>query len=274
MTRDAAFLQAKKQQGEKITALTCYDYPTAVLEEQVGIDVLFVGDSVGTNVLGYDNETQVTLEDILHHLKAVRRGAKTSFILADLPYATYETPDQALANGKRLMESGADIVKFEGSNTEIAATLVQHQIPVCGHIGLQPQTHSKKAVQGKTFDRAKELVEEAKGLEQAGIKLLVLELVPEEVAKYITEIVSIPTIGIGAGRFTDGQVLIVNDILGITPKQLRLAKRYFDYQQTTTEAIRLYQQEVAQQQFPTEDNTRHMPREALEQFIQWVRQGS
>ncbi|MGP1387725.1 MAG: 3-methyl-2-oxobutanoate hydroxymethyltransferase [Thainema sp.] len=269
--RDAAFLQAKKQRGEKITALTCYDYPTAVLEEQAGIDVLFVGDSVGTNILGYDDETQVTLDDITHHLKAVRRGAPESYILADLPYATYETPEQALTNAQHLMQNGADIIKFEGNRTDIATHLIQNGIPVCGHLGLQPQTHLKKAVQGKTFEQAKAIVEDAQRLEQTGIQLLVLELVPEEVAKLITETLQIPTIGIGAGRYTDGQVLIVNDILGITPRKLRLAKRYLSYGETTLAAMQRYQKDVAEQWFPSEDNTRHMPTEELELFINWVR---
>ncbi len=274
MKRDAAFLQAKKQRGEKITALTCYDHPTAVLEEQAGIDVLFVGDSVGTNVLGYDDETQVTLDDITHHLKAVRRGAPESYILADLPYATYETPEQALTNAQHLVQNGADIIKFEGNRTDIATHLIQNGIEVCGHLGLQPQTHLKKAVQGKTFEQAKAIVEDAQRLEQTGIKLLVLELVPEEVGKLITETLHIPTIGIGAGRYTDGQVLIVNDILGITPRKLRLAKRYLSYGETTLAAMQRYQQDVTEQWFPTEDNTRHMPTEELELFIDWVRSQS
>lgn len=260
----------KKQQGQKIVALTCYDYPTAVLEEQAGVDILFVGDSVGTNVLGYDDETQVTLNDIVHHLKAVRRGASQSYILADLPYDTYETPDQALDHAQQLIACGADIVKLEGVRLEIVTHLINHGIEVCGHIGLQPQTHIQKAVQGKSFAQARDLLEGALALEQAGVKLLVLELVPEEVAKLITEELKIPTIGIGAGRYTDGQVLIVNDILGITPRKLRLAKQYLNYGETTLQAIHQYRQEVEQQQFPTEDNVRHMVVEEWQQLLTWA----
>jgi 3-methyl-2-oxobutanoate hydroxymethyltransferase len=260
----------KKQQGQKIVALTCYDYPTAVLEEQAGVDILFVGDSVGTNVLGYDDETQVTLDDIAHHLKAVRRGASQSYILADLPYGTYETPDQALDHARHLVACGADIVKLEGVRLEIVTHLINHGIEVCGHIGLQPQTHLQKAVQGKSFAQAKDLLEGALALERAGVKLLVLELVPEEVGKLITNHLKIPTIGIGAGRYTDGQVLIVNDILGITPRKLRLAKQYLNYGETTLQAIHQYRQEVEQQQFPTEDNVRHMVVEEWQQLISWA----
>jgi 3-methyl-2-oxobutanoate hydroxymethyltransferase len=271
MTQTSEQLLAKKRNNQKIVALTCYDYPTAVLEEQAGVDILFVGDSVGTNVLGYDNETEVTLDDIIHHLKAVRRGARQSYILADLPYATYETPEQALSNAQRLVAAGADIIKLEGVHIEIVSHLIEHGIEVCGHIGLQPQTHQQKAVQGKSFAQAKELLQEALALEAAGIKLLVLELVPEEVGKWITQRLNVPTIGIGAGRYTDGQVLIVNDILGITPRKLRLAKRYLDYQDSTLQAIAQYKQEVEQQIFPAEENVRHMVPEELQQFIDWVK---
>ncbi|MBE9178170.1 3-methyl-2-oxobutanoate hydroxymethyltransferase [Oculatella sp. LEGE 06141] len=264
-------LLAKKQNNLKIAALTCYDYPTAVLEEQAGVDVIFVGDSVGTNILGYDNETQVTLDDIIHHLKAVRRGARQSYILGDLPYACYDTPEQALDNAQRLVAAGADIVKLEGDRPTIVSHLVAHGIEVCGHIGLQPQTHQQKAVQGKSFAQAKELLEQALDLEQAGIKLLVLELVPEEVGKLITEAVTVPTIGIGAGRYTDGQVLIVNDILGITPRKLRLAKRYADYQTSTLAVMNQYKLEVEEQVFPSEDNVRHMAPEELQQLLDWVK---
>ncbi|NET34694.1 MAG: 3-methyl-2-oxobutanoate hydroxymethyltransferase [Cyanothece sp. SIO1E1] len=270
MKKTADYLLTKKQQHEKIVALTCYDYPTAVLEDQAGVDVIFVGDSVGTNVLGYDNETEVTMDDIVHHLKAVRRGAKQCYILADLPYATYETPEQALDNARKLVSCGADIVKFEGIHINIATHLVKHGIEVCGHIGLQPQTHAQKAFKGKSFTQAKDLVEGALKLEAAGIKVLLLELVPEEVGKLITEAVSIPTIGIGAGRFTDGQVLIVNDILGMTPRKLKLAKHYQDYQTSTAQVINQYKMEVEQKLFPAEANVRHMADAELQQLNEWA----
>ena len=272
MKKDINYLVAKKQNQQKIVALTCYDYPTAVLEEKAGVDIIFVGDSVGTNVLGYDSEMQVTMDDIVHHLKAVCRGANEPYILADLPYASYETPDQALQNAQRLVESGADIVKLEGAHDEIVAHLIAHDINICSHLGLQPQTQQQKTVQGKQFEQAKKITEAAVRLEQIGSQLLLLELIPEELGKLITEKVSIPTIGIGAGRFTDGQVLIINDILGITPRKLRLAKRYLDYQTSTLQALHQYTQDVNQQVFPSEENVRHMPEQELQTLTTWIQQ--
>jgi 3-methyl-2-oxobutanoate hydroxymethyltransferase len=270
MKKASEYLLSKKLAQQKIVSLTCYDYPTAILEERVGVDLLFVGDSVGTNVLGYADETEVTMDDIIHHLKAVRRGATKSYVLADLPYASYETPEQALNNAQRLVAAGTDIVKFEGANTEIATRLVENNIEVCGHLGLQPQTQHKKAFVGKDFAVAQQLVRDALALEKAGIKLLVLELVPEELGKIVTEQLKIPTIGIGAGKYTDGQVLIVNDILGITPRKLKLAKRYLDYQNSTVDAIAQYKEEVEQIKFPAEENVRHMLKEELEKLVEWL----
>ncbi|MGL5872731.1 MAG: 3-methyl-2-oxobutanoate hydroxymethyltransferase [Xenococcaceae cyanobacterium] len=274
MKQVSEYLLAKKLARQKIVSLTCYDYPTAILQERVGIDLLFVGDSVGTNVLGYADETEVTMDDIVHHLKAVRRGATKSHILADLPYASYETPAQALSNAQRLVAAGADIVKFEGANTEIVTYLIKHNIEVCGHLGLLPQTQQKKAFVGKDFAGAQQLIRDALALEKAGIKLLVLELVPEELGKIVSDRLKIPTIGIGAGKYTDGQVLIVNDILGITPRQLKLAKRYVDYQNLTVDAIARYKEEVEKISFPAEENLRHMAEDELEKLVEWLRLNS
>ncbi len=270
MKKDAAYLRQQKQEGKKIVSLTCYDYPTAVLEERAGVDLIIVGDSVGTNVLGYASEQEVTLTDIAHHLRAVCRGASEPYILADLPFGTYETPQQALENAEYLVSQGADIVKLEGMPTEVVQHLIAHGIPLCGHLGLLPQTHLKKAVQGKHFDQAKVLVEEALHLEQLGALLLVLELVPEELGKIISQKLSIPTIGIGAGRHTDGQVLIVNDILGITPRKFRLAKKYQDYQTLTLQTLKEYSHDVKQVIFPANENTSHMAPEEHQQLMDWV----
>jgi 3-methyl-2-oxobutanoate hydroxymethyltransferase len=270
MKKDAAYLRLKKQNGQKIIALTCYDYPTAVLEDRAGVDLIIVGDSVGTNVLGYASEQEVTLADIAHHLRAVCRGATEPYILADLPFGTYETPPQALDNAQYLVEQGADIVKLEGMKTEVVQHLIAHDIPLCGHLGLLPQTHLQKTVQGKYFEQAKTLVEDALHLEQLGVLLLVLELIPEELGQLISEKLSIPTIGIGAGRHTDGQVLIVNDILGMTPRKLRLAKKYQDYQALTLQTMQAYSRDVEQQIFPAEENTSHMAAEELQQLQEWL----
>ncbi|MGB7520021.1 MAG: 3-methyl-2-oxobutanoate hydroxymethyltransferase [Spirulinaceae cyanobacterium] len=270
MKKTSEYLQQKKLRQQKITALTCYDYPTAILEDRAGIDVIFVGDSVGTNILGYEDETQVTMDDIVHHLKAVCRGVKESYILADLPHKSYETPQQALANAQRLVENGADCVKLEGVREDVVKCLVEQDIKVCGHLGLMPQTQQEKAVQGKKFEQAKEIISSAIKLEKLGTFMLVLELVPEELGQVITSKLQIPTIGIGSGRFTDGQVLIVNDILGITPRKLRLAKKYQDYQALTLETIKSYQKDVEKSGFPGLENLRNMPKEELVQLQEWV----
>ena len=270
MKKNSAYLLAKKQNHQKIVALTGYDYPTAVLEDQAGVDVIFVGDSVGTNILGYDSEMEVTMDDIVHHLKAVRRGVSQAYILADMPYASYENPKQALDNARKLLAHGADVIKLEGVREEIIKHLVEHGVEVCGHLGLLPQTQQEKRVQGKSFEQAKELIEGALTLQRIGVSMLVLELIPSELGQIITEKLSIPTIGIGSGRFTDGQVLIVNDILGITPRQLKLAKKYQDYQSLTIQAIRQYKEEVEQNVFPAEENARHMVQEELQKLIEGI----
>lgn len=272
MKKSVKYLLDKKQNQQKIVALTCYDYPTAVLQDKAGVDVIFVGDSVGTNVLGYEDETQVTMDDIVHHLKAVRRGVKESFILADLPHLSYQNPEQALENSKRLISHGADCVKLEGLHEDVVKCLIEHNIPVCGHLGLLPQTQQKKAVQGKTFDQAKEIITAAQKLENYGIFMLVLELVPEELAQLISQKLKIPTIGIGSGRYTDGQVLIVNDILGITPRKFRLAKKYQDFQTLTLDAIENYSRDVEEHVFPSEENLRHMVETEFEELNRWLHQ--
>lgn len=268
--KNVEYLLTKKQNHQKITMLTCYDYPTAVLEEQADIDIVLVGDSVGTNVLGYESEAQVTMDDIVHHLKAVRRGVSQAYLLADLPYGSYNSPSEALDNANQLLSYGANGVKLEGVKEDIVTYLVSNGVEVCGHLGLLPQFHQKKAVQGKSFSQAKEIIEGAATLEKAGIKMLVLELIPEEVAKIATEKVSIPTIGIGAGRFTNGQVLIVNDILGITPRKLKLAKKYQEYKELTLQAIRKYKEEVEQELFPSVENIRHMSDLELQHLNKWT----
>ncbi|MBW4617399.1 MAG: 3-methyl-2-oxobutanoate hydroxymethyltransferase [Desmonostoc vinosum HA7617-LM4] len=272
MKKDLAFLLAKKQKYQKIVALTGYDYPTAILEDQAGIDIIFVGDSLGTNILGYESETEVTMNDIIHHLKAVRRGVSQAYILADLPYGSYETPEKALDNAQKLVNNGADIVKLEGVQEATIKYIIKHNIQVCGHLGLLPQTQHKKAVQGKKFAQARNLVKDALTLENIGVSMLVLELIPEELGKIISEKLTIPTIGIGSGKFTDGQVLIINDILGITPRKLKLAKKYQDYQTLTVQAIEQYKEEVEKKLFPSDENVGHMQSEELQNLLEWVEQ--
>jgi 3-methyl-2-oxobutanoate hydroxymethyltransferase len=276
--KDLAFIHAKKQAGQKITMLTGYDYPTACLEEQAGIDVILVGDSVGTNVLGYASEREVTMADMAHHLKAVRRGVAQAYLLVDLPYRSYETPPQALANATTLLTHGADGVKLEGGleQVETIRQLTAQGISVCGHIGFTPQTlHQpgrKARVQGRSSSQAIALLESAIALEHAGAQLLVLELIPEPLGKAISECLHIPTIGIGAGRFCDGQVLIIHDLLGLTPFHLRFVKRYQRYRELTLQAIAAYKLDVEEGVFPGGETAFAMEEDERLKVEQWMQQ--
>jgi 3-methyl-2-oxobutanoate hydroxymethyltransferase len=276
--KDLAFLHAKKQARQKITMLTGYDYPTACLEDQAGVDIILVGDSVGTNVLGYASEREVTMEDMVHHLKAVRRGVMQSYLLADLPYQSYATPELASANARTLLTHGADAVKLEGGleQTDTIRRLTEQGISVCGHIGFTPQTlHQpgrKARVQGRSFAAAVALLESAMALEQAGATLLVLELMPEALGKAITECLRIPTIGIGAGRFCDGQVLIIHDLLGLTPFHLKFVKRYQHYRDLTLQAIGQYICDVEGGRFPADEHAFHMNEAERASVESWAQQ--
>ncbi len=273
MKKDIAYLHAKKQQQQPITVLTCYDYPTACLQDEAGIDIVFVGDSVGTNILGYKNETEVTMADMQHHLKAVRRGVTDAYLLVDMPYAADRDVKRAVVNAHAFLSDGADGVKLEGGieKVPIVTALTEQGIEVCAHIGHNPQIHgTKAATHGKTFAKAKQLIQAAAALVEAGAKLIVLEKITEEVSQIITETVDIPTIGIGAGRYCDGQVLVVNDILGIGPP-FKHAKRYQDYNQLTFEAISQYREEVANGTFPTDANTSHIPPDKLARVQKWLK---
>ena len=273
MKKDIAYLHTKKQEQQSITVLTCYDYPTACLQDEAGIDIVFVGDSVGTNILGYKSETEVTMADMRHHLRAVRRGVTDAYLLVDMPYAADRDAEQAVANAKRFLSDGADGVKLEGGieKVPIVTALIEQGIEACAHIGHNPQIHgTKAATHGRTFAKAKQLIEAAAALADAGAKLIVLEKITEEVSQIITETVNIPTIGIGAGRYCDGQVLVVNDILGIGPP-FKHAKRYQDYNHLTFEAICRYREEVANGTFPTDANASHIPPDKLARVQKWLK---
>jgi 3-methyl-2-oxobutanoate hydroxymethyltransferase len=281
--KDLGVFRAKKQAQQKISMLTGYDYPTACLEDQAGIDIILVGDSVGTNVLGYASEREVTMADMIHHLKAVRRGVVQAYLLVDLPHQSYGTPQLALDNAMTLLAHGADAVKLEGG-TEQAETirhLTAQGISVCGHIGFTPQTlyqpGRKARVQGRSFSQATALLESAIALEQAGAQLLVLELIPEPLGKAISECLRIPTIGIGAGRFCDGQVLIIHDLLGLTPFHLRFVKRYQESRELTLHAMTQYKHDVEQGLFPSDEMAFQMDEDErlkVEQWMQRVRQNT
>ncbi len=262
MGRTGRFFEMKLM-GEKIAVLTAYDAPTARALAASGLDLILVGDSVGTNVLGYASEREVTLADIVHHTRAVRRGAPDAAILAALPFATYGTPSQAVASARRLVEAGADMVKFEGPRPEIARAIKAAGIAVSGHLGLEPQHHEEKRLRAKTAHDALALETDAKLLDGAGIGLLILELVPAEVAARVTRLVAAPTIGIGAGPATDGQVLVVNDMAGINDGAFRHNRRFAEVGRAFTEAATAYRDAVKDGSFPAEANAFRMPKAEL-----------
>jgi 3-methyl-2-oxobutanoate hydroxymethyltransferase len=253
-------LKAKKTRGERIVMMTCYDYPSARLLEAAGVDVLFIGDTLGMVVLGYDSTIPVTMDEILHHTKAVVRGSSRAHILADMPFMSYQaSQEEALRNAGRLLkEGGAQSVKLEGGANvaEAVKFIVDAGIPVMGHIGLTPQSINQLGgykVQGKTPAAAVRLINDALALEHAGAYAVVLECVPAQLATTISERLTIPTIGIGAGPNCDGQVQVFHDLLGLfdgfVPKH---ARRYADLDTQITEAVRAYAAEVREGKFPTE----------------------
>jgi 3-methyl-2-oxobutanoate hydroxymethyltransferase len=239
-----------KRRGEKIVVLTAYDAPTARIEAEAGVDIILVGDSVGTNVLGYSHEREVTLADMTHHIAAVRRGAPSAYIIGDFPYATYVTPTQALESARALRHAGADCMKFEGARPELVRSLAAQGFAVCGHIGLESQHQAEKRRQGKTAEAARKLLNDALALDHAGLTFLVLELVPQELAARITQSIRAATIGIGAGAATDGQVLVVNDLVGLNAREFKHNRRYAEIAKNLREAIGGYVHDVRAGRFP------------------------
>ena len=248
---------------QKITALTAHDCYTAKLIDEADIPLILVGDSLGMTVLGYENTLPVTLEEMLHHTKAVTRATKSALVIGDMPFLTYQTGTfTAIANaGRFIKEAGADAVKIEGGaeRAELVAALVLNGIPVVGHIGLTPQSIKAMGgykVQGKTSPEMARLIKDARALEEAGAFAIVLEALPAELAKDITTAVSIPTIGIGAGEHCDGQILVIHDVLGLfedfTPK---FAKQYAQLGQAMREAIGEYKKDVEGWSFPTDEHS-------------------
>src|SRR6266478_1773515 len=211
-----------KKRGEKVTALTAYDYPTARLLDESGIDVILVGDSLGMVVLGYEDTTRVTLEEMLHHTRAVARGVKSALVVGDMPIHTFETPEQAVATAKQFIDAGAEAVKLEGGVSHIAhiQAITRVGIPYMAHIGMLPQQVREQGgykVKGKTQSEAEALIADARAVEKAGAFSVVLEIVVPEIAKQITNAIGIPTIGIGSGEQCDGQILVTHDLIGLFP---------------------------------------------------------
>ena len=258
---------------QKITCLTAYDYPTARLLDEAGVDVILVGDSVGMVVLGHESTLPVTLEDMLHHTRAVRRGTKRALLVADMPYGSYHTDTaESLRNAVRFVkEAGAEAVKVEGGERrlELIVRLTEAEIPVMGHVGLTPQSLNALGgyrVQGKTPDAAEHLLRDARAVEAAGAFAVVLEAVPRELAAQITRDLRIPTIGIGAGPDCDGQVLVLHDILGLTFTPLpKFARQYASVGQIISSAVRAYCEDVRSSGFPSDAESYHAPQMAREE---------
>lgn len=256
-------LQRRKQRGEKVAVVTCYDYPSALLVDRAGVDVVLVGDSLGNAVLGYETTVPVTMEEMLHHAKAVSRGIRRALVVVDLPFLSYQiSPEEALRNAGRMMkEGGVQAVKLEGGKS-VAPTverLVAAGIPVMGHIGLTPQSVNQLGgyrIQGRSETDAQRLLDDAQALANAGAFAIVLELVPATLAGKISESITIPTIGIGAGPDCDGQVLVFHDLLGLYPEQeFRHNRRYAEIGCAIRDAVGRYVEEVRSGAFPTAEHS-------------------
>lgn len=266
--------RAKKQQGVKISVLTAYDYPTALLQDQAGVDIILIGDSVGRNMLGYAGETEVTMADMLHHVQAVARGVKRAYVMGDMPYQSFSTRELALDNAHRFIEAGAAGVKIEGEEESLAQ--IEHVaaagIEVCAHIGYTPQTDGLKAsVQGKDFERARQLIEIGRKLESAGAGMIVFELIPAALAEVLTGLLKIPTIGIGAGPGCDGQVQVYCDILGLSERVFRHARVYDNLRQRYLDVFAAYVADVTAGRFPTSENAAVLPKDVADRVAAFVR---
>ena len=262
MSVRARRLQEMKQAGEPIVCVTAYDFPSARLADEAGIPVILVGDSLGNAVLGHDSTLPVTLGDMAHHTRAVVRGARNALVIADMPFMTYQTSaDDAMRNaGRLLQEGGAQAVKLEGGRT-VAATvrrLTEAGVPVMGHVGLLPQSVHQTGgyrVQGRTAEQARALLDDALALQEAGAFAVVIESVPGDVAAEATRRLAVPTIGIGAGAGCDGQIQVLHDLLGLSARTPRHAKRYADLSGVILGALRAYRDDVIERRFPGAEHT-------------------
>ena len=264
-----------KKDKKQIAMLTAYDFPTAQLVDEAGVEIILVGDSLGMVVLGYEDTLSVTLEDMIHHSKAVVRGSKLAFVVVDMPFLTYHVnEEEALRNAGRIMQqTGAQGVKVEGGVEIIKAVraITSAGIPVMGHLGLTPQSAGQLGgfkVQGKDPQVARKMIDDALALEAAGAFSLVLECVPWQLARVITEKTSIPVIGIGAGKYCDGQVLVYHDVMGLfTGKRPKFVKQYVDARSEMVKGVQEYMKEVKEGSFPAEQHTFTMSEEVLEEVL-------
>ncbi len=252
-------IQAMKTRSEKFVTVSLYDAPMAAMAQKCGVEVVLIGDSLGMTVLGYESTIPVTMEQMIYHIEAVSRGNGKSLIIGDLPFMTYATPEQAMHNATRVMQAGAHVVKLEGGEW-LAPTikmLSERGIPVCAHLGLTPQSVNKFGgfrVQGRDEKQARDILKDAKMLEDAGADTIVLECIPAALAKKITDELSIPTIGIGAGRDTDAQVLVINDILGLTETPPKFSKNFLTETIGIPGALQKYVRDVKSGVFPADEN--------------------
>ncbi|MEM3143127.1 MAG: 3-methyl-2-oxobutanoate hydroxymethyltransferase [Candidatus Nitrosotenuis sp.] len=279
MHKSVIDITSKKKSGHKISVVTAYDYTLASLCDKANVDVLLVGDSAGMVMLGYENTVPVTMEQMILFTEAVSRARNNALVVADMPFMSYQASiTDAIANSGRLIKAGADAVKLEGGISMIPAVsaIVKTGIPVMGHIGFQPQTTTLSygyRVQGKTKEAAVSLIEDAKALEDAGVFAIVLEMVTAQVARVISESISIPTIGIGSGKYCDGQVLVIHDMLGMYEKlKPKFVKQYMSLSSQITKAVSNYKLDVEMGRFPSKNNWFAMDKEEFEKLMREIDQ--
>ncbi len=268
----------KKKGKEKIVMVTAYDYQTAFWADKAGVDGILVGDSLGMVLLGYENTLRVTMEDMVRHVSAVARAKPEALIIADMPFMSYEpSVEEAVKNAGRLVRAGAEAVKLEGGRDYVdrVEAIVKAGIPVMGHVGLTPQRMHKIGgyrLMGKRSEIAKEILEDALALQEAGAFSIVVEFTAAEVAREITSRLKIPTIGIGSGPYCDGQVLVINDLLGLTPNPPPFAKKYADFGEEIVRAVSKFSEEVKGGVFPEDSRTYHMKEEELKKFLESLKE--
>jgi len=268
-------LMEMKKSGDKITMLTAYDYPTAKILDEMGIDSILVGDSAANVIMGYPDTRPVTMDEMIHHTKMVSRAIANSFLIGDMPFMSYQVSiEEAIRNaGRFIKEANVDAIKLEGRYFETIRRLTEAGIPVVGHLGLTPQSASLLGgyvVQGKTFDKAKRLIQDAESIEESGAIMLVLEMVPEEVASIISRRLRIPVIGIGAGAGCDGQVLVLHDMLGLGGS-FKFLKKYANLKGVISDAVKNYISDVKGERFPSKDNSFQMPPSELKRLKRYFK---
>jgi len=276
------FIRSAKERGEKLVCLTAYDYPTARIVDEAGVDIILVGDSMGNVIHGYGNSIPVSLEEITSACIAVKRGTERAMVVADMPFGSYHVnPDTSVQNALRLMKyGGAEAVKLEGgrNRAELVRRLVDEEIPVIAHIGLTPQSVYKMGgyrVQGRTTEQAKRLIEDAKLLEEAGAFAIVLELVPRELAEIVTKELTISTIGIGAGLHCDIQVLVLHDLIGMSFGRLpRFVRQYVNLREIMTDAIQKWASDVKSDAYPNDKESYGLTKETLDELMPVLKKGS